>query len=162
MFLFWFMFLCTIWYVTGGCVTDSSSDSRQRRGGRLTIYLDNALAGALRRKAAQLDVSLSALAAGYIDQGLHEGERAAVIDRMAYGVEHLEKVAGRLDGLLARLEDTVDRTEAAGGMEADEQRAFYLEALLYLRELFKDKLSVQADIAARVRQVYGDKRPRGL
>ena len=122
--------------------------------GRIHLSLDNKLASDLRKKAVQLGVSISAVAAGYIERGLYE--------------ESLARSSDRLDELASRLEQLLDRVENGNGhpssqaVTPEEQRAFFLEVLLYFREMFKKNVGVRGDIAAQVKKHYGNSRVQGL
>lgn len=129
---------------------------------RITLSLDSALAYELRKKAGQLEISISALAAAYIENGLFD-ESAARLN---------ERVKGLLDRagtLLNRVEEYDHgrhqgaRAEAGGvPLSPDEMRAFMLEVLLYFKEIYKEKVGLRGDIAAKVRAQYGDARVKGL
>ena len=124
--------------------------------GRIHLSLDNKLASDLRKKAVQLGVSISAVAAGYIERGLYEESLARSNDR-------LDELAGRLEQLLDRVENGNGNGHLSSQVVTpEEQRAFFLEVLLYFRELFKKNVGVRGDIAAQVKKHYGDSRVQGL
>jgi hypothetical protein len=117
--------------------------------GRITLSLDNKLMADLRRKAVELNVSLSAVAAGYIERGLYD--------------DHVARSGDRIDELTALLQRQLENGVPAGDpVTPDEQRAFFLEVLLYFRALFKNEVGVRGDIANQVKKIYGDNRVKGI
>lgn len=130
---------------------------------RITISLDSALSYELRKKAGLLGISISALAAAYIEKGLFDESTARLNERVTGLVD-------RVDALVDRVGAAAEQPAAAGAVASgggasvapNEFRAFMLEVLLYFKEMYKKEVGLRGDIAAKVREQYGDSRMKGL
>lgn len=126
-----------------------------RKTSRITVSIDNTLLYHLNKKAAELDVSISALTAAYAEKGLYDESTARFN-------EQLEELLKRLDQIYPSDSIGSKFTKADSGSPALplELQAFMMEVLLYLKALTKNDVGTRGDIAAEVRKRFGDHRMR--
>lgn len=125
---------------------------------QLSVSLDNRLVAALRRKAADLEISLSALCAAYVEKGLYDESTARLIEQLEDLVKRLNEIYPS-DGINSSINASDPSSKPVTPLE---YRAFMLEVLLYLRAFTKNDVGMRGDIAAQVKKYYGDNRVKGL
>lgn len=139
-----------------------------RNSHKVTVSLDSKILFPLRKKAAELDISLSALVASYLEKPTYDESTARLNEQLETLIEEVKTLIVSSD-LNKPVQNGVNEIEGSNNGQANDpvtpvqMRAFMLETLLYLRRFTaKTDVGTRGDIAAEVRKYYGDNRVKGL
>ena len=135
--------------------------------GQISISIDTRLQKKLSVRAAELGISLSALCAAYIENGLSGHDINAMDSQTEALMERFEHLAQQVESSIKQLKTTPANGSQPPAEKASvssiEMKAFFLETLLYLRTLYKNDVATQSAIAKQVIKHYGeDNRVKGL